>query len=766
MFVLKRFRASSILNILGLSVAFAVFFVIIIQTHYDFSFDGNFEKADNIYFISTYRPHYDIRWTNTNTKLPKMIAEKFPEVKNYCFMTNWDYVQTFDVKDKNGNNHEFNETVTAASDGILDIFTPHIIAGDARQAFTEPNKAMLSKSVAQKFFGDEDPLGKTFLFHNNNALFTVVAVCEDFPDNCSLMNGVYIMQPYNNDASQWSYLSYLEISNGDRDRDKILNILNNDESFTTQNGEKWVIELTALTDIHLKFPAKGKGSLSTTVSLLAMGILLMMIAYINFINFSVSMAPVRVKGLNIRRIFGESSFLLKFSIVMEAVLISLIAAAASTVFVYYFSTGIVREFFQADISLSKNLGLFLLMMGVSLVMGLVAGIYPAFYSTAFKPAMALNGSFLLSTGSKILRNALIVVQFASAIAFVIVAGFIKVQHDYMQDRSWGLKKENVACLNAWQLGDIKAFETELRKNPDILDVTYSSFLPGAEKMMSWGRTFEGVGVNMTVWPVSHNYLSFFGINIAEGADFEEGDRQGPGKMIFNQTFVNQYGFTDLVGKEMNGFGEPCKIIGIMEDFNFESLREPVRPIAFVTGEKYDGQLGTMLVRINGANTRAALDYMQGLCKQFSSKPLEIGFLDEKLYQLYRQENNLAKLISIFGLITILVTVMGVYGLILFNVKSKRKTVAIHKINGASVQEVILMLNQGFIIRFLIAYIIAVPLAYIIVNRWLENFAYKTEMHWWIFISGGILVLVIVLLTVSYQSYKAATANPVEGIKTD
>jgi putative ABC transport system permease protein len=764
--VLKRFKASSILNILGLAVAFAVFFVIMIQVRYDFGFDRNFEKADNIYFISVYLPHRDVRYTTTNTQLPKMIAGNFPEVKNYGFMSSWSNNNTFDVKDAAGDSHEFTEAVTLASEGILDMFAPKIIAGEARQAFTEPGKAMLTKSVAQKFFGNEDPLGKTFSYHNNDSPITVVAVCEDFPDNCSFTNGIYMVQTENTDVSEWSYASWLEIDDGSRE--KILNVINSDEfrKAIEMDGEKWLVELTALSDIHLKFPARGKGSMSTTLSFLAIGFLLLIIAYINFINFAVSMAPVRLKGFNIRRILGESSIFLKFSIAMEAMLISLLAVAVSMFFIYWFNISVVREFFQANISLSKNLDMFLLLVAFSLLTGFVAGIYPAVYATAFKPAMALSGSFSLSIGSKILKNTLIIIQFASAVLLVIVSGFIKIQHDYMQDRSWGIRKENVVYLPAQQLSDVKTFETELRKNPDILDVTYTTFLPGAEQMMNWGRSFEGVVVNMAVWPVNHNYLRFFGINIAEGSDFEEGDTHGSGKMICNRTFVNKYGFTDLVGKEMEGFGEPCKIIGIMEDFNFESLRVPVRPIAFVIGEKYISRAGIMLVRLNGANTRSALDYMQGLCKQFGSKSVEIQFLDERLHQLYKQENNLAKLISIFGLITIIVTIMGVYGLILFNVKSKRKTIAIHKINGASVREVILMLNRGFIFQFLIAYVIAVVLSYIIVARWLENFAYKTSIHPWVFVAGGVLMFIITVLTVSYQSYKAATANPVEGIKAD
>jgi putative ABC transport system permease protein len=737
-----------------------VFFVIIVQTHYDFSFDRNFEKADNIYMISKYLPHRDVRWINTNTRMSRDIAEKFPEIKNYCFLNNRNKPGYY-FQDENGDKHEFEAITTRASVSIMDVFMPKVIMGDARQAFTEPNKAMITESMAKKFFGNQDPVSKTFTEQYSNTTITVVAVCEDFPDNCSLDNGIYIMQPDDVD-SEWSYSSYIEISDGGKD--KILNALNSDESFREQaDDEGWVFELTALSDIHLKFPAKGKGSLSTTLSLLAIGILLLIIAYINFVNFSVSMAPIRLKSFNIRRIMGENDLFLKFSIAMEAVFISLIAVLVSMFFIYWFNVSVVKEFFQANISLPDNYGLFILMAALFLAMGFVAGIYPAVYSTAFKPAMAINGSFAFSTGGKMLKNTLIIIQFAAAIILVIVSGFIKTQHDYMQDKSWGIRKENVVYLDAWKLTDVLAFAAELRKNPDILDHTYTSTLPGASVMTTWGLKFEGVRVDMTVWPVYHNYLQFFGINLVEGRDFEPFDMMGPVKMIFNQTFVKKYGFTDLAGKEMT-FHNQCEIIGVMEDFNFESLREPVRPIALVVGQRYLFGMRTMLVKINGQNTVKALDYMQGLCKQFSNEPIEITFLDDMLHQLYKQENNLAKLISIFGLITIIVTIMGVYGLILFNVKSKRKTVAIHKINGASITDMIMMLNQGFVVRFAIAYLIAVPLSYLIVNRWLENFAYKTPLHLWIFLAGGLLVFVIMTLTVSYQSYKAATANPVDGIK--
>ncbi|MDR1223428.1 MAG: hypothetical protein LBL07_11210 [Tannerella sp.] len=761
--VLKRFKTSSILNIVGLALAFAVFFVIIVQTRYDLGFDRNFEKVNRIHRISVYLPHRDVRYSQTNTDMPKMIAEKYPEVANYCFIS--PASKLFDVDDPAGNRHVFDEKQTLVSEGFFDMFKPKILMGDLQQLFVDRNKAMITRSVAAKFFGNEDPLDKTFMFHNSNYIITVVAVCDDFPDNCSMSNGIYRITLEDN-PQQWSYQSYIEIIPGGEA--KVLDAVNNDESIQKIGADLWTVELTGLADIHLKFPALGKGSFSTTVSLLAIGLLLLVIAYINFVNFSISMAPIRLKNFNIRRIMGENPFFLKFSINMETVLISAIAAIVSLLFIYYFNLSVVNEFFLANISLKHNFELYLLMFGFCLLTGFIAGIYPALYSTAFKPAMALSRTFTLSTGNKMLKNALVVIQFTAAILLIVAAGFIKLQHDYMQDKSWGIRKENVAYIHTGKLHDRRVFESKLRDNPNIIDITYSHFLPGSESTMEWGKEFEGLGISTAVWPVTDNYLRFFGINILEGSDFNESDNNGPGKLIFNRKFIDKYGFTDILGKKMTGLHglDICTIIGIMEDFNFESLRTAIRPIAFVMGETYSPYLDYMFVKMNGQDIRGTVNAIEDLWPEFSSEPFEISFLNETLNQLYRQENNLAKLITVFGLITIIVTIMGVYGLILFNAKSKRKAIALHKINGASVREVILMLNRGFIIQFVVAYAFAVPLAYIVVRRWLENFAYKTPVYLWVFIAGGLLVFLITALTVSYQSYKAATENPVEGIKTE
>jgi putative ABC transport system permease protein len=742
-------------------VAFAVFYIVIARVYYDFGFDGYFEKRDHIYMYS--------RATNTGT--PVEHAAKYPEIKNVCFTNpNMWMIEPVDVKDESDNTREFKEKIIHVSEGFIDMFIPgKIIRGDARRIFEVENHAMLTVSIAKKFFGDEDPLGKIIFCRWNGMVLTVTvsAVCEDFPDNCRFDNGIYFKQPQEPDANIGQTV-FVEIAPGTKDR--LTQKLNSGQ-------EANPYELIALRDVHFRVFAyplynNKEGSIRTTLSLLAIGILILVIAYINFVNFSVAMSPVRLKGFNIRRIMGEHPLFQKFSIAMEAVLISFVAFSISLLIVRYFNVSVIGEFLKMDLSLSKNTHPLLLTAGASLVAGFIAGIYPAFYATHFKPAMALTGSFSVSFGGRALRNLLIGFQFIAAVCLIIVALFIKTQHSYLRHKSTGIKNiENIVCLpspGGWRM--YEPFKAELTKSPDIIDVTSTTSLPGDHIMNYWERQFEGKDVGYSMWGVSPGIIKILGIEMIRGRAFEEEDFPGKDIVIVNRTFVDKYGFDmdDMVGKNFPGGWGNAEIVGIMEDFNFKSLKnEQVSPIAFFVGEAYLTSFGCdMLVKINGKNRREAIGHINETWKQFSDEVPNVRFLDEKMGSLYEDENSLAKLISICGLITVIVTIMGAYGLILFNVKLKRKTIALRKINGASVREVILLLNRGFIIQFVIAYAIAAPLAYTVVRRWLENFAYKTPIHWWVFIASGLLVFLITALTVSYQSYRAATANPIEEIKTE
>ncbi len=768
--VLKRSSISGILSVTGLAIAYAIFYMTVVQVHYDLSFDRNFEKADSIFLYSRIIPEWESSRTITNTAEPKECAERYSEIKNYCYLVQRnEKISAND--DRTGDMQIIEETMTFASTGLINMFKPKILHGDVVQAFT-PGHAMLTESAAKKIFGDKYPVGETISYYDSfwssDQKLTIAALCADFPDNCSLKNGIYAYQP-EIDRGKWDWTTYFEID--PPNKGKLLKRLNNEQymqNSTYLNKEtNWQYELTALPDIHLRFPAKGEGSLVTVIVLLSIGILLLVISYINFLNFAIAMAPAKVKNVSIRKIFGESPFVLKLSIIMETVLLSFVSFILSILIIYILSAGVLKDFFMADLSILKNPGLLLFAGAVSVISGFLAGMYPAFYTTAFNPAMSLSGSFFHSRHNKWLKNILTGVQFISAIFLITAMLFVKMQYNYMRNKDWGIQTGNVLYLNTKSNGqDVESFMAELKRNPNIVDVTAAEFYPGQERIRGWGQKFEGAQISINVWSVRYDFFDFFGIKMIKGEKFKEKDHP---KMIVNQTFLREYDLSEGINDRYFGGAQyDYEIIGIFEDFNFKSLYEKVKPLAFITiPEESKGiYYNWTFVKTQGADTKQAMEYVRDTWKKFSDEPSEVLLLSNTVQSFYQKENNTANLVSVCGIIAIIVAIIGLYGLILFDSKAKRKSIAIRKINGASVPRIMLMLNMSLFIRFAVSCLIAFPLAYYAVQRWLEDFAYKTPVHWWAFAFGGFIVLVISLLTVSWESYKAANGDPVEVLKAE
>jgi len=773
-FVLKRFKTSSVLNIIGLSAAFAVFTVTLIQVNYDRSYDRNYKNSDDIYFFSMSYLNGD-RGITMPTTMARDISNKFPEVKSYCLVNPTGQLELLvDVINKKGIRQKYSTKVTPVTAGFLDVFTPEIVGGSTKDLFGGQGKAMITESTAKKLFGIENPIGKTIYYHfskhfynNQKSNFvTVLAVCKDFPENCSIKNGIYTLLP-DDEPSNYNYNGYFVLNKNSYS--KLLLQLNSEKFFGKENWEemkkseeKKTVELTPLNKAYFDFE---KGRLTTTLSLLAIGILTLIIAYINFLNFSISISPARVKGLNIHKIIGASPFKLKLLLASEAAMFSLLAFLLALLYIVLLRDTFISDYFSADMSLSANRFLLGFTGLFALLSGMLFGIYPARYIVSFQPAVALRGSFAMSAKSVRLRNILITLQFMAAITLIIVAMFIHIQNSFMNHRSWGIQKENIVYLPYGQTKiDMHTFGEELKRDPRILDFTASQFLPG-HVGMSWGRKFEGKQVNAYIWPVQVNFPEFFGVKMAEGRYFQDTDSTGnKHAIIFNECFLKIHQLKNIQGKDFPGFDMNLSVVGIAKNINYTSLRDSIRPMGFaILGDKY---MNWFFVKLSGKDVPGAIENIRKTWEKYSDEDFNIKFLDASMDKLYKNEMNLAKLISMFGLISILIAIMGVYGLIVFNARYKSKEIALRKVNGASDREIMFMLNRSVLIQLTIAFTMAVPLAYYIVHSWLEQFAYKTPIYWWVFLLAGLLVLTITVITVSWQSHKAATANPVEAIKNE
>jgi putative ABC transport system permease protein len=521
---------------------------------------------------------------------------------------------------------------------------------------------------------------------------------------------------------------------------------------------------SSLNDLYLTAAGKGGSRrLNTTLSLLAIGLLTLLIAFVNFVNLALAMAPSRVKNITIRKILGANKTALRLAIASESVLFTVIAAGMAFAGIHFLQgSTFARELFPTiAFSLWSYAGLFAVATGVILLLAFAIGLYTMRYATSFDEIEALKGSFALGVKGVKMRNLLIVIQFTSAIALICISIFIRQQNEYMRHFDWGVPRTNVLYVQLAGLGkEVAPFGQELLRDPRIVDYCILSSLPGRVGM-SWGRQFEGKHVSLVVWSVDDRFFDFFEIPILAGRKPEHMDSL-VSQIVVNETFLKEYGFDEtIVGKDITAFGPGC-VQAIARDVNFQSLHQPITPMAFaVLSQRQYFQF--MMIKLAGHDIQGAIRQIKQTWNTFSSEPYNVWFLDESMDQLYQKETNMAKLIALFGFIIVVIAVMGIYGLISFNAKYREKEIAIRKVNGSSTVEIMLLLNRAILIQLGIAFAIAVPIAWYATTQWLENFAYRISVHWWVFLLSGLIVLLVTLLTVSIRSYRSATANPIKAL---
>jgi len=772
LFVLQRFKTSSIINILGLSAALIVFFVVLMQVYYDFTFDKGYRNADRIAQLNIYRGEDGSTSMNTDFQIPSNISSRFPEVEAYC-MYAYRGTPLFNIIDKGNVMPEAYEIPTMLStQGFWKVFTPDIILGDTIGIFSSPGKAMISGKTAQRLFGNENPIGKTLLIRsvNEKNQLTVQAVYRDFPDNSSLGNGLFTYLP---ESGDWSYYSYYLIHKGGLKEAN--QKMNTEEAlgkeyikFLHDSHPEWRLEfrLSPMNELHLYGTFGGSKQINTTLSLLAIGVLTLLIAFVNFVNLSLAMAPARVRGINIRKILGINKATLRFIISMESVLFTALALIVAFFGIYLLKGSVFAQqlFPVIGISLKSYIGFLATASVLILLPAFAIGLYTMRYSTSVNETESLKSSFATGIKGTKFRNILTVIQFATAIVLICVSLFIKKQNDYVQNYDWGIPKKNIIYLSLTGLGEsAQTFGQELLRDSHITDYCITSFLPG-QIGLGWGRNFEGKNVNIRVWPVDDRFFDFFNIKILAGRKPDTMDSLTT-QIIVNEAFMKKYQFDEsIVGKDFDASG-PGRIQAIAKNINYESLHDSISQMVFVVLAK-NQDFRYMLIKLNGTEIPNTIKTIEQTWNKFSKDSFKAYFLDDEMDKLYQRESNMAKLIGLFGFIIVIIAVMGVYGLIAFNARYKAKEIAIRKVNGSTIKEIILMLNRNVLLQLGIAFVIAVPVAWFITKKWLENFAYKIPVYWWIFLLGGLIVLLITLLTISVQSYQAATKNPTKALNME
>jgi len=790
--VLRRFKMAASLNMLGLSVAFAAFMVIMIQLNYDYSFDKCHQNHDRIFRMEIYfqqiLPRVPI--------LPRPLAERFFEssphivsgaVTSHTVSTLGYGDAYFHVVSNDDDRKYFKEKSVMVAPDFFKVFTFDFVEGSA-DGYIAPGDVFIPLSLKRKIFGNEPAVGRQ-IAQGDAGKQTVLGVFRDFPENTIVRNWMYIAMDPNESKDHWgafNYNAFIRVDDASNAKYLIDDFMRTfdftniyDDGYASLEemeaaGFGFKMYLTALPELHfiqdIQYDYAPKVSYQTLLILFAIAIVIIAIAAINFTNFSTALTPMRIKNINTIRVLGVRRNRIRLSIISEAVIFSMLSYLIAILLVALFNSTSLAHLVEADLSLTAHPLIFGGTALVAFITGFFAGTYPARYITSFAPALVLKGSFGLSPKGRQLRSALIGFQFVASFALMIGAAFMFLQNYFMQNSNPGYDRDNVITVEMGQIASKRdAFTNQIKAYSGVADVTYSNMLlSGSDGYQKWGQQYRGEQITTQVIPVHYTFLDVMGIKITDGRNFRQGDEiTEHGAWIFNESARKQFNLE--LNTSLDGFvgGE---IVGFMPDIKFASFRMAVEPMGFYAlgTQRRQSQLGVAYIKLHpGTNLRAAMSHVNKTLADYDSNyPFEVRFFDEVLQRVYEKETSLSLLISLFSIMAIFISIVGVFGLVVFDSECRRKEIGIRKVLGASTTGIIIMFNKAYFKILAVCFVIAAPLAWYAVTRWLENFAYKTPMYWWVYLLAFIAVAVITACTVTFQNWRVASDNPLNAIKSE
>ena len=790
----KTTTVSSILNILGLTAAFAALYIILVQVHHDLSYNKALMDNDRIYCLTMpdWSSGGDAYMTYVCRPMSEAIIEDVPSVEvGGCAAINGGDIVS--ARSREGES-SIELRITSFSRSAVDVFGFELVAG-SWDNWTGNNNVVMSESAAKRMglqVGDHFQYG-----YWNWTDVTVVAIYKDMPVNSDLSSFDFVLNVGDvgmDDWSQWGWNYFIKLKAGTDPKDfeaaakavaidhwvktQGINLAAANEKEKEEFDKSWSPHLVKLTDTYFAdnvgHPGKS-GNRTTTITLLVIAIFVMVIAFINYINFFLALVPLRLRNLNTRKILGSSRFQLVMSSVGESVLMVVIALALAVGVVTLFRQSTLAALIDTPLDFGQNWGVVLLTVGLALFISVAASLYPALFATSFNPAFALKGSLGTTQKGKTFRIGLIGLQFTVSIVLIICSIFVHEQHRFMMNHDMGFNKEYLLQSHlTWELASNRnTVESQLKTDPAIKDIAwgYGPFV--VDSRMTWNRQFKGQQVHWQVYPVSWNFLRFMGIDIVEGRDFTPADEQSEnGVYIINQTAQKMYGIT--TEDQIQGHsGNPAEIVGICKDFNFSALRNEIGPFAFyIFGKEPWSPCCRLFVRTEaGVDTSAVIartlknlnDLDPTLGDGFSVwvKPFE-----KSIENQYKKEQNLSKLVTLFTVLAIVISLMGVFGLVMFETEHRRKEIGIRRVHGATVQQILAMFNSRFVKIVLVCFVIAVPVSIVIMRRYLEGFAYQVPLYIWVFAIALMAVLAVTIAVVTLRSLRAATVNPVKSLRSE
>jgi len=780
---LLRFKQHSIINIAGFSIGISSFILILLYVQSELTVD-RFQKNLNRIYKITLGDNF-----GTVAPLEVILKGKIPEIEKIVridFDKGGGISPILRVKEGNETKTVQVKDIIYADSTFFDVFSFRVIMGDAKTSLAELNSIVLTESTATKIFGKENPVGKTIEYISTNENFrsnyTVSAVIEDIPDNSTIkfngivsFNTLVSIKPFGldieNDYGNWTYNTYVltnsSCSIGELTRktneiwlDYILKMRNIQPA--SESAKEYVAGFVPLKEVSFYKNNKIK----FIYLILSVGIIILIIAVINFVNLSIAKASLRTKEIGVKKAIGSSRNELIKQFISESVILTFIAALLALIIVNFLMP-LFNEITGKSISLELSqypAGILLFVSG-SILIGVIAGIYPALYLSAFNPVTVFKNE--KTGGNKIssILQSLILFQFVVSVALIISTITISRQIRFMRTEIVGFNNENIITCRQTHNINIKydAFKQKLLQNPNIINITASQFAGLSEPfLMSITNEINGSEKTYYAMAVDPDFIKTIGLEIIEGRDFSWDLTDEYKRVIINETAVKYFGFDNPLGSNIKISGYWMEVVGVVKDFHNESFQEQIKPSVLWCVPDYSFNLN---IRISNNNIQETIKYINKQWEEFSPDiPFEYRFLDEKYDALYKDEDKFNLVISYFSIIAILIACLGLFGVVSFSTENRTKEIGIRKINGAKISEVLVLLNRDFILLVIIAYAIAIPVAWFAMQKWLHNYAYKTELRWWIFALAGLITLAIAILTVSWRSWRVATRNPIEALR--
>ncbi|MFC2117568.1 ABC transporter permease [Bacteroidota bacterium] len=775
---LLRQKSYSFINIFGLAIGLACSILILLWVLDELSYDNHNQNVNNIYRVveeQLYAGGEIFPVAVTPNPLGPALQETFAEISKATRLRSRRATVKYE-------NDIFNEIIHFTDPEFFDVFSVEIVSGDLSTAMANPDNLIITEQMAEKYFGADDPIGKLLNLNNQND-FIITAVIKRFPDNSHFIPDFIIpwkfyenmLSGFGVDIDNWGSNSiytyilldgktdYLEVEK------KISGFIGEKDEGTTTT-----LQLQPLGKIHLfsgsKYAADigGHGDIIYVRIFMAIAIFILVIACINFMNLSTARSERRSREVGLRKVTGAKRYQIISQFIGESVLLSFIALNFAIIIVKLllpaFNTLSGKDLTVNYFDINVLLGFLL----ITIFTGLLAGSYPALYLSSFNPVNVLKGVKRKAKGSIYFRRILVIVQFTLSIILIIGTLTVSRQLYHINNINLGLNKENILYTGFPGRDRLKfeSFKEELLKYPDILRITNTEAHPASNYNSTSGWDWDGKEtedkVLMHVDGVGYDYLETFNIKLAEGRFFSNEYGTDSLSVIVNERAVELMRMENPIGQILKSGEVNLNIIGVMKNFHFKSIHNEIEPLVI----RFTESPGLIFYKINSENTERTVKQIEKIYKEFDGDrgSFNLRFLDEDYDNLYRSEHRMARIFTYFAILAILISCLGLYGMSSFIAEQRTREIGIRKVVGSSVSNIIILLSKEFTRLVLLSNIVAWPIAWFIMNKWLQNFAYQTKIYWWIFILAGSIALIIAFMTVAIQTIKTATRNPADSLR--